>query len=110
MIHEILEQMPLIMTGTPPNHTRCINISTNASLWKMIAPGALVICTPLVMGLFFGYRCVSGLLAGNIVSGIQIAFSASNTGGAWVNAKKSVEAGLLNYKSGPKKDQAVVKG
>merc|ERR1712078_117884 len=95
MIDEILRQMPKILTGTAPDHANCIAISTNASLKKMIAPGALVILTPLLMGLFFGYRCVSGLLAGNIVSGIQIAFSASNTGGAWDNAKKYVEAGLL---------------
>lgn len=61
----------------------------------MIAPGCIVIVTPIAMGLFFGYRSVSGLLAGNIVSGIQIAFSASNTGGAWDNCKKFVEAKKL---------------
>jgi len=61
----------------------------------MVAPGAIVLITPILMGLLFGYRCVSGLLAGIIVSGIQIAFSASNTGGAWDNAKKYVEAGKL---------------
>lgn len=110
MIEEILRQMPKILTGEKPDHANCIAISTNASLKKMIAPGALVILTPLLMGLFFGYRCVSGLLAGNIVSGIQIAFSASNTGGAWDNAKKYVEAGHLHYKSGEKKGQQVKKG
>jgi len=78
-----------------PNHERCIAISTTASLKKMIAPGAIVILSPLFMGILFGYKSVSGLLAGTIVSGIQIAFSASNTGGAWDNAKKYVEAGLL---------------
>lgn len=62
----------------------------------MIAPGAIVILSPLLMGILFGYKSVSGLLAGTIVSGIQIAFSASNTGGAWDNAKKYVEAGLLS--------------
>jgi len=61
----------------------------------MIAPGAIVILAPLIMGVLLGYRFVSGMLAGVIVSGIQIAFSASNTGGAWDNAKKYVEAGLL---------------
>jgi H(+)-translocating pyrophosphatase len=97
MIVEIRAQVPHIKAKEPgyPNHERCIAISTTASLKKMIAPGAIVILSPLVMGLFFGYRTVSGLLAGTIVSGIQIAFSASNTGGAWDNAKKYVEAGLL---------------
>jgi len=59
----------------------------------MILPGVLVLGSPLVVGLFFGPRGVSGLLAGIIVSGVQVAISFSNTGGAWDNAKKYVEAG-----------------
>ena len=61
----------------------------------MIAPGCIVIFTPIITGILLGYKFLSGLLAGIIVSGIQIAFSMSNTGGAWDNAKKYVEAGLL---------------
>lgn len=61
----------------------------------MIAPGAIVIISPLAIGMLFGYQATAGLLAGIIVSGIQIAFSASNTGGAWDNCKKFVEAGKL---------------
>lgn len=95
MIVEIRRQVPLIKTGTPPDHEKCISISTTASLKKMVAPGAIVILSPLVFGTLLGYRFVSGMLAGTIVSGIQIAFSASNTGGAWDNAKKYVEAGKL---------------
>ena len=93
MIVEIRRQVPLIKTGTAPDHEKCISISTTASLKKMVAPGAIVILSPLVFGTLLGYRFVSGMLAGTIVSGIQIAFSASNTGGAWDNAKKYVEAG-----------------
>jgi Na+/H+-translocating membrane pyrophosphatase len=59
----------------------------------MIGPGVLVIGAPLITGFLFGTYAVSGLLAGSIVSGIQIAISFSNTGGAWDNAKKYVEAG-----------------
>jgi H+-translocating diphosphatase len=76
-----------------PDYEKCIAISTKASIYKMIAPGLLVIGSPLLVGLFFGPDAVSGLLAGIIVSGIQIAFSFSNTGGAWDNAKKYIEAG-----------------
>jgi H(+)-translocating pyrophosphatase len=76
-----------------PDYERCIAISTKASLRKMVAPGLLVLLSPLVMGFLFGAKGVSGLLAGSIVSGVQIAFSFSNTGGAWDNAKKFVEAG-----------------
>ena len=74
-----------------PDYQGCITISTNASLVKMIAPGALVIITPLVTGVLFGPTAVEGLLAGAIVSGVQVAISASNTGGAWDNCKKEIE-------------------
>merc|ERR1719327_1567877 len=83
------------MNGAEPDHGKCIAISTNASLTKMIAPGAIVIISPLAIGMIFGYQATAGLLAGIIVSGIQIAFSASNTGGAWDNCKKMVEGGKL---------------
>lgn len=83
------------MKGEKPDHEKCIKISTTASLTKMILPGAIVIISPLAIGMLFGYQATAGLLAGIIVSGIQIAFSASNTGGAWDNCKKMVEAGKL---------------
>jgi inorganic pyrophosphatase len=97
MIDEIIRQVPLIKAGEEgyPDHEVCIGISTDASLKKMIAPGCLVIISPLLMGWLFGYQATNGILAGAIVSGIQIAFSASNSGGAWDNCKKFVEAGKL---------------
>jgi len=61
----------------------------------MVAPGLLVIVSPLMFGFLFGPRGVCGLLAGGIVSGVQIAISMSNTGGAWDNAKKYIEGGHL---------------
>ena len=96
MIAEITEQFKdgQILAGTKkPDYDRCIAISTKASLRKMIAPGVLVIGSPLLVGFLFGPRGVCGLLAGEIVSGVQIAISFSNTGGAWDNAKKFVEDG-----------------
>lgn len=90
-----MRQAPLIAGGQAPDHTKCITISTNASLKKMIMPGVIVIVSPLLIGFLFGYTCLAGLLSGIIVSGIQIAFSASNTGGAWDNCKKHIEAGNL---------------
>jgi len=97
MIAEIRDQVPRIKRHEPgyPNHEKCIAISTTASLKKMIAPAAIVVLSPILWGILLGYKFVSGMLAGNICSGIQIAFSASNTGGAWDNAKKYVEAGHL---------------
>lgn len=77
--------------GEPADPQRCVAISTKASLQKMLAPGALVIFTPVVTGMLFSKNALNGLLAGIITSGIQIAFSFSNTGGAWDNCKKSIE-------------------
>ena len=96
MIAEIKRQFMNedIKTGKiPPDYETCIQISTKASLQKMIAPGLLVVGSPIVVGILFGVNAVSGLLAGTIVSGVQIAISFSNTGGAWDNAKKYIEAG-----------------
>jgi inorganic pyrophosphatase len=76
-----------------PDYEKCIAISTKASLKKMVAPGLLVILTPFLVGVLFGPDAVSGLLAGIIVSGVQIAISFSNTGGAWDNTKKYIENG-----------------
>ena len=87
-----------------PNYQGCIQISTEASLKKMIAPGALVIISPLLVGFLFGAPATAGLLAGAIVSGVQVAISASNTGGAWDNAKKEVEKMRSELKREAKKE------
>lgn len=75
-----------------PDYEGCIKISTQASLKKMVAPGVLVIGSPLLAGFIFGPNATAGVLAGAIVSGVQVAISQSNSGGAWDNAKKEVEA------------------
>lgn len=73
----------------------------------MVAPGALVILSPLVAGILFGEHAVEGLLAGAIVSGVQVAISASNTGGAWDNCKKEIEKNNSNMKALWKKDHSI---
>jgi H+-translocating diphosphatase len=83
-------------TVTKPDYQRCIEIATNASLSEMVAPGMLVIVSPILCGLLFGVEAVSGLLAGALASSVQLAISMSNTGGAWDNAKKYCEKGELN--------------
>ena len=70
---------------------KCIEISTKASLREMIIPGIMVIFTPIILGTLFGPKAVSGYLVGVIVSGVQMAISSSNSGGAWDNAKKYIE-------------------
>jgi len=93
MMLEIMDDMGKVNRGEQekPNYQRCIEVSTTASLKFMIAPGLLVIGTPLLAGVLFGPKAVEGILAGAIVSGVQVAISASNTGGAWDNAKKETE-------------------
>lgn len=96
MVNEVRRQFkehPGIMQGSEkPDYQRCIRISTEASLSEMVPPGILVMATPLIVGFLFGVECLAGLLTGALVSGVQMAISSSNTGGAWDNAKKFVEA------------------
>jgi hypothetical protein len=79
-----------------PDYAKCIAIATESSLKEMVAPGMLVIFTPIFSGIFFGWAAVAGLLSGALVSSVQLAISMSNTGGAWDNAKKYTEQGKLN--------------
>merc|ERR1711948_102251 len=96
MLKECLRQFPKIMNeNAEPDYQRCIQISTDASIREMVAPGLLVILSPLVAGLGFGKNACAGLLSGALVSSIQLAISMSNTGGAWDNSKKYISQGGL---------------
>ncbi|CAN6271705.1 unnamed protein product [Urochloa humidicola] len=101
MVEEVRRQfntIPGLIEGTTkPDYATCVKISTDASIKEMIPPGALVMLTPLIVGILFGVETLSGVLAGALVSGVQIAISASNTGGAWDNAKKYIEAGASEH-------------
>jgi len=77
-----------------PDYDRCVAISTKSALREMVAPGALVMLSPLITGTFFGVHAVYGLLTGALLSGVQLAISMSNTGGAWDNAKKFIESNV----------------
>jgi inorganic pyrophosphatase len=82
-----------------PDYDKCIAISTQSSLVEMIAPGALVIGSPLIMGTLFGVQAVFGLLTGSLVSSVQLAISMSNSGGAWDNCKKYIKGGYSDDES-----------
>jgi K(+)-stimulated pyrophosphate-energized sodium pump len=99
-----------IMKGTSkPDYTRCVNISTQAALKEMIAPGLMAIIVPIVVGKVFGATCLAGLLAGALASGVMMAIMMSNAGGAWDNAKKYVEEGNFGGK-GSETHKATVVG
>ena len=103
MVNEVRLQFknPKVRSGeTPPDYNRCIQVSTKASLREMVAPGMLVIVTPIFFGVVFHPLLVAGLLPGALLSGVQLAISMSNTGGAWDNAKKLIESGSLMGKDG----------
>ena len=112
MIEEVRRQfrtIPGIMEGTgEPDYKQCVAISTRAALIKTIAPAALIILTPLGFGWLFGIKALSGLLAGSLVCGGVMAISSSNSGGAWDNAKKYIEAGALGGKGTETHKAAVV--
>ena len=88
------DEKPHLLDANPterPDYDACIAISTKASLKEMVPPGAMIIFTPLLTGIFFGVTAVAGLLVGSLVASIQLAISMSNSGGAWDNAKKYIE-------------------
>lgn len=98
MVEEVRRQfrtIPGIMEGTgKPEYDKCVAISTEASLKKMMLPGAIAILSPIIIGFVFGPEVLGGFLAGATVSGVLMGMFQNNAGGAWDNAKKSFEKGV----------------
>ena len=98
MVEEVRRQfrtIPGIMEGTgKPEYDKCVAISTEASIKKMMLPGAITIVSPLIVGFVFGPEALGGFLAGATVSGVLMGMFQNNAGGAWDNAKKSFEKGV----------------
>jgi K(+)-stimulated pyrophosphate-energized sodium pump len=98
MVEEVRRQfrtIPGIMEGTgKPEYDKCVAISTEASLKKMMLPGAIAILSPIIIGFVFGPEVLGGFLAGATVCGVLMGIFQNNAGGAWDNAKKSFEKGV----------------
>ena len=98
MVEEVRRQfreIPGIMEGkAKPEYDKCVAISTDASIKKMMLPGAIAIISPLIIGFVFGPEVLGGFLAGATVSGVLMGMFQNNAGGAWDNAKKSFEKGV----------------
>ena len=113
MIKEVRRQfkeIPGLMEGkAKPDTARCIDIATKAALRKMIAPGALAVLSPVVIGFLLGPKALGGMLGGALICCVMMALMMSNAGGAWDNAKKYVEKGNLGGK-GSDVHKAVVVG
>ncbi|MCS7373579.1 MAG: sodium-translocating pyrophosphatase, partial [archaeon GB-1845-036] len=112
MIEEVRRQFrenPGILEGkVKPDYARCVDIATIGALKELMPPGILAIIVPLMVGLFLGKDALGGLLAGSIVTGFILAILMANSGGAWDNAKKYIEAGHLGGPGSEAHKSAVV--
>jgi K(+)-stimulated pyrophosphate-energized sodium pump len=99
MVEEVRRQfreIKGIMEGKArPEYEKCVEISTKAAIREMILPGAIALISPIIIGFAFGAEVLGGTLAGVTVSGVLMAMFQSNAGGAWDNAKKSFEKGVM---------------
>jgi K(+)-stimulated pyrophosphate-energized sodium pump len=107
-------EKPGIMQGTDqPDYARCVDIVTIGALRAMVLPGAIVVCSPIVVGLVFkqfgiGAEAVAGFLMVATIAGIITAGFLNNGGGAWDNAKKYIETGAYGGKRSDAHKAAVV--
>ena len=114
MVEEVRRQfreIPGLLEGKPgvkPDSARCVEISTKAAIREMIAPGLVAILLPVFVGKFLGVTALGGLLAGATVTGVMMALFMANAGGAWDNAKKMIEGGILGGKGSDPHKAAVV--
>ncbi len=99
MVSEIRRQfreIPGLLQGTAkPDTARCVAISTDAALREMVPPGLLAVLAPVIVGFFLGPVALGGMLLGSMLAGVVMALLMANAGGAWDNAKKSIEHGDL---------------
>lgn len=118
MVEEVRRQfreIPGILEGkAQPEYEKCVAISTDASIRKMMLPGAIAIISPLLIGFIFGPEVLGGFLAGATVCGVLMGMFQNNAGGAWDNAKKSFEKGAningQTYYKGSEPHKASVTG
>jgi K(+)-stimulated pyrophosphate-energized sodium pump len=104
IIEEVRRQFredPGIMANTSrPDYARCVDITTKSALHEMILPGVLAIGTPVLVGLILKEHAAAGMLMVGTISGVLLATILNNSGGAWDNAKKFIEAGLMKGDDG----------
>jgi len=102
------------MADGAAEYGKCVEISTQAAIRKMVVPGLLAVLTPVIFGFLGGAEMLGGLLAGVTASGVLMAIFQANAGGAWDNAKKMIEEGVeidgKSYRKGSEAHKAAVVG
>jgi len=102
-------EIPGIMDGTAsPDYSACVDITTKRAIRGMIVPGVLVIIVPLIIGFSLGFESLAGFLVGALATGFLMAVFMANSGGAWDNAKKYIEAGNMGGKGSDAHKAAVI--
>ena len=91
-----------------PEYAKCVDIVTGGALKQMVAPSLLAVVVPPLIGFALGKEALGGFLAGAILVGFLLAIMMANSGGAWDNAKKYIEAGNLGGKGSDPHKAAVV--
>ncbi|WP_300381947.1 sodium-translocating pyrophosphatase, partial [Clostridium sp.] len=103
------KEIPGLMEGkAEPDYESCVDICTKSSQRELVTIAIIAIMTPIIVGLLLGPNGVAGLLAGSTVTGFSVAIMMSNSGGAWDNAKKYIESGVLGGKGSDCHKAAVV--
>jgi K(+)-stimulated pyrophosphate-energized sodium pump len=96
------------MAGTQqPDYARAVDIATKGALKNMVLPGALAVLAPVVVGLLLRAEAAAGFLMVGTITGVLLAVVLNNSGGAWDNAKKFIEAGNYGGKKSPAHQAAV---
>ncbi len=97
-----------IMAGSEkPDYARAVDIATKSALRNMVLPGILAVAAPIIVGLWLRAEAAAGFLMVGTIAGILLAAVLNNSGGAWDNAKKYIEAGHLGGKKSPAHQAAV---
>ncbi|MBD3332381.1 sodium-translocating pyrophosphatase, partial [candidate division GN15 bacterium] len=112
MVEEVRRQFKeikgLMEGNAKPDTERCVDIATSGALVQMVAPGLVAVLSPIIVGSLLGKEALGGFLGGATMSGVMMALMMANAGGAWDNAKKSIEAGLHGGKGSDAHKAAVV--
>ncbi len=103
------KEIPGIMEGkAKPDYAKCVDIVTKGALKEMILPGILVVSVPIIVGVLLGKEAAGGFLIVTTISGVIMALFLNNSGGAFDNAKKSIELGQLGGKGSEAHKASVV--